>query len=143
MSLFLLKNFQDLNNPFSLLVPFLFSLCGRWFSRDNKKKKCSTVSHDIQRLVSNQARYKRNVFRLFIRIDTAQSLRTNASCNLAHGRRKKKFSTARDTKPSSATSVYFVPCHSISAFRCGVRFNDSHDQVDLNYDMYALNLSTS
>lgn len=38
MSFFLLKNFQDLNNPFSLLVPFLFSLCGRWFSRDNKKK---------------------------------------------------------------------------------------------------------
>ena len=114
----------------------------RWFPRD--KKKCSAFSHDIQRLVSDQARCKPSVFKLFIRIDTGQSLRTNASCDLARGERrgkkkekkkkkkeKKSFPTTRDI-----LEPYFVPCNSIYEFRCGACFNDSHDRLDLNYDMF-------
>lgn len=129
-------------NPIqSAISPFSFSSYDtyeRWFSRD--KKKCSAFSHDIQRLVSDQARCKRSVFKLFIRIDTGQSLRTNASCDLARreerkkkekGKEKKSFPTTRDI-----LEPYFVPCNSIYEFRCGACFNDSHDRLDLNYDTF-------
>lgn len=94
---FFWKRFTNLIQ--SAISPFSFSSYDtyeRWFSRD--KKKCSAFSHDIQRLVSDQARCKRSVFKLFIRIDTGQSLRTNASCDLARREERKKKKKGKKRK---------------------------------------------
>lgn len=97
---FFLLSFPEKNSRIQYILLFLSPpyTYERWFSRD--KKKCSAFSHDIQRLVSDQARCKRSVFKLFIRIDMGQSLRTNASCDLARreGKRKKKKKRKRKRK---------------------------------------------
>lgn len=70
-----------------------------------------------------------------------QSLRTNASCDLARReekRKKKKKEKKRKVFQRHEISWSLTSFHVIryTEFRCGACFNDSHDRLDLNYDTF-------